>query len=143
MPGRRPSGRVGARFRSGFLATGRGRSSRSSFRKHQRHFDGFDDKILSMYARGMTTRDIRDHLQEIYGVKVSPDLISRVTDAVLDELRTWQHRPLEPVYLIVYLDALVVKIRHKGLVQNRAVYVAVGVGRRWTQGRPRALDSDE
>ena len=95
---------------------------------HQRHFDGFDDKILSMYARGMTTRDIRDHLPEIYGVKVSPDLISRVTDAVLDELRTWQHRPLEPVYLIVYLDALVVKIRHKGLVQNRAVYVAVGVG---------------
>jgi putative transposase len=96
--------------------------------KHQRHFDGFDDKIVSMYARGMSTREIRAHLEEIYGVDVSPDLISRATDAVVDELKAWQQRPLERVYAIVYLDALVLKIRDKGVVQNRAVYMAVGVG---------------
>lgn len=96
--------------------------------KHERHFNGFDDKILSMYARGMTTRDIRDHLEEIYGVAVSPDLISRVTDAVIDELRSWQTRPLESTYLIVYLDAMVVKIRDKGSVRNKSVYVSVGIG---------------
>jgi len=79
--------------------------------KHERHFDGFDDKIISMYARGMSVRDIRAHLEEIYGVEVSPDLISRVTDAVVEEMRTWQARPLDPVYLVVYLDALVLKIR--------------------------------
>jgi len=95
--------------------------------KHQRHFGGFDDKILAMYARGMTVRDIREHLEELYGVEVSPDLISRVTDNVLDELRAWQARPLESVYCIVYLDALVVKIRSKAGVQNKAIYVAVGV----------------
>ena len=96
--------------------------------KHQRHFDGFDEKIVSMYARGMTVREIRDHLQEIYGVEVSPDLVSRATAAVVEELRTWQNRPLESVYPIVYLDALVVKTREKGAVQNRSVYLAVGVG---------------
>jgi putative transposase len=96
--------------------------------KHQRSFDGFDDKILSMYARGMSVRDIGAHLREIYGVDVSPDLISRVTDAVVDELRVWQSRPLESVYLAVYLDALVVKIRQKGSVQNRSVYLAIGLG---------------
>jgi putative transposase len=96
--------------------------------KHQRSFDGFDDKILSMYARGMTVRDIGAHLQEIYNIEVSPDLISRVTDAVVDELRAWQSRPLESVYPVVYLDALVVKIRQKGSVQNRSVYIAVGIG---------------
>lgn len=96
--------------------------------KHQRHFNGFDDKILSMYARGMSVRDIRAHLEEIYGVSVDADLISRVTDAVVDELKAWQNRPLEPLYLVVYLDALVVKIRDKGVVQNKAVYLAVGVG---------------
>jgi putative transposase len=95
--------------------------------KHQRHFDGFDDKIISMYARGMSTRDIRAHLQEIYGVEVSPDLISRVTDAVVDELREWQQRPLDAVYLIVYLDALVVKTRDKSGVRNKSVYLVVGV----------------
>ena len=95
--------------------------------KHQRHFDGFDDQILSMYARGMSTRDIQAHLAELYGVDVSPDLVSRVTHAVVDELKSWQRRPLERVYPIVYLDALMVKIRDKGVVQNRAVYVAVGV----------------
>jgi putative transposase len=96
--------------------------------KHQRHFNGFDDKILSMYARGMTVREIQAHLLEIYGTEVSPDLISTVTDSVMEELRTWQQRELEPVYLIVYLDALVVKIRDHGTVQHKAVYLAVGVG---------------
>ena len=95
--------------------------------KHQRHFDGFDDKILSMYARGMTVREIRSHLEEIYGVDVSTDLISKVTDAVVDELRAWQHRPLEATYLIVYVDAMVVKIRDKGVVTNKSAYTVVGV----------------
>ncbi len=95
--------------------------------KHQRHFNGFDDKILAMYARGMTVRDIRAQLEEIYGIEVSPDLISRVTDGVVDELQAWQQRPLEPVYCVVYLDALVAKIRDKGGVRNKAIYVAVGV----------------
>src|SRR5215472_12332628 len=95
--------------------------------KHQTRFDGFDDKILSMYARGMTTREIQGHLQEIYGVEVSPTLISDVTDAVLDEVKRWQNRALEPIYGIVYLDALYVKMRHEGRVENRAVYVAIGV----------------
>jgi putative transposase len=96
-------------------------------KKHQRHFDGFDDKIVSMYARGMSTREIQAHLQEIYGVEVSPDLVSAATAAVLDELAVWQRRPLEAVYPVVYLDALVVKIRDKGLVQNKSVYLVVGV----------------
>lgn len=95
--------------------------------KHQRHFDGFDDKILSMYARGMTVRDIREHLEEIYGVDVSPDLISRVTDAVIDELKAWQSRPLDELYLVVFIDAIVVKIRDSGVVQNKAVHVAIGI----------------
>lgn len=95
--------------------------------KHQRHFKGFDDKILAMYARGMTVRDIRAQLEEIYGVEVSADLISRVTDGVLDELKSWQERPLERVYCVVYLDALVVKIRDNGTVRNKSIYVAVGV----------------
>ena len=95
--------------------------------KHERRFQGFDDKILSMYARGMTTRDIQAHLEEIYGVEVSPSLISEVTDAVVEEVRAWQHRPLDPIYMIVYLDALVVKMRHEGRVENRAVFMAIGV----------------
>ena len=96
-------------------------------KKHQTRFDGFDEKILSMYARGMTTRDIQGHLEEIYGVEVSPTLISNVTDAVVEEVKTWQSRPLEAVYPILYLDALQVKIRDAGHVQNRAMYVAMGV----------------
>jgi putative transposase len=96
-------------------------------KKHQTRFDGFDDKILSMYARGMTTRDIQGHLEEIYGVEVSPTLISNVTDAVVEEVKTWQNRPLDAVYPILYLDALHVKIRDAGHVQNRAIYVAMGV----------------
>jgi putative transposase len=95
--------------------------------KHQTRFDGFDDKILSMYARGMTTREIQGHLQEMYGVEVSPTLISTVTDAVQDEVKTWQNRPLEPIYGLMFLDALYVKMRHEGRVENRAVYVAIGV----------------
>jgi putative transposase len=95
--------------------------------KHQRHFDGFDDKIVSMYARGMSVREIQGHLEEIYGVDVSPDLISRATDAVVDELRLWQSRPLNAVYVVVYLDALVLKIRDQGVVRNKNVYLAVGV----------------
>lgn len=96
-------------------------------RKHQTRLEGFDEKILSMYARGMTTRDIQGHLQEMYGVEVSAALISEVTDAVVEEVKAWQSRPLEPVYPILYLDALFVKMRHEGRVENRAVYVAIGV----------------
>jgi len=95
--------------------------------KHQTRFSGFDDKIVSMYARGMTTREIEGHLKEIYGVEVSPGLISQVTEAVNEEVKTWQNRALEPIYGIVYLDALYVKMRHEGRVENRAVYVALGV----------------
>jgi putative transposase len=111
-------------------------------KKHQTRWDGFDDKIVSMYARGMSTREIQGHLQEMYGVEVSPGLISEVTDAVMEEVKAWQSRPLEPVYAIVYLDALYVKMRQEGRVENRAVYVAIGVdleGRKdvlglWTSG---------
>jgi len=95
--------------------------------KGETRFAGFDDKILSMYARGMTTREIQGHLQEIYGVEVSPTLISNVTDAVLEEVRAWQSRPLDRLYPIVFLDALVIKMRDSGQVQNRAVYVAIGI----------------
>jgi putative transposase len=95
--------------------------------KGQTRMAGLDGKIISMYARGMTTRDIQGHLEELYGVEVSPTLISNVTDAVLDEVRAWQNRPLDAVYPIVYLDALVVKMREQGQVENRAVYVAIGI----------------
>jgi putative transposase len=95
--------------------------------KGQTRFTGFDDKIVSMYARGMSTREITGHLQEIYGVEVSPALISNVTEAVMEEVKTWQGRPLETVYPIVYLDALYVKVRDAGHVRNRAIYVAIGV----------------
>jgi len=94
---------------------------------HERRFTGFDDKILSLYARGMTTREIQGHLQEVYGVEVSPSLISEVTDAVIEEVKTWQMRPLESLYPILFLDALMVKMRHEGQVENRAVYVAIGI----------------
>ncbi len=97
-------------------------------RKGQRRFTGFDDKILSMYARGMTTRDIQAHLEEIYGVEVSPDLISTVTDGIISEVKQWQDRPLEGVYPIVFFDSLVMKIRDEGRIVNKAVYLAVGVG---------------
>src|SRR5438477_453675 len=101
--------------------------------KHERRFRGFDQKILSMYARGMSTRDIQAHLEEIYGVEVSPALVSQVTDEVSAEVTAWQNRPLEPVYLVVYLDALYVKMRHEGRVENRAVFVAIGVTQEGTK----------
>lgn len=95
--------------------------------KYQRRFPGFDDKIISMYARGMSTREIVGHLRDLYGVDVSPDLISAVTDAVLDEVAVWQGRPLEATYPLVFFDAIRVKIRDEGLVRNKAVHVALGV----------------
>ena len=96
-------------------------------RKRQRRFEGFDDKILALYSRGLSTRDISAHLQEIYGVQVGRDLISRVTDAVMDDARAWASRPLEDVYPIIFLDAMVLKIRENGSVQRRACYLALGV----------------
>jgi putative transposase len=95
--------------------------------KYQRRFPGFDDKIISMYARGMSTREIVGHLRELYGIDVSPDLISAVTDAVLDEIAAWQARPLETAYPLVFFDALRVKVRDEGLVRNKAVHIALGV----------------
>ena len=95
--------------------------------KYQRRFPGFDEKIISMYARGMSVREIVGHLRDLYGVEVSPELISAVTDAVLDEVAAWQARPLEAVYPLVFFDALRVKIRDEGLVRNKAVHIALGV----------------
>src|ERR1700723_4115797 len=95
--------------------------------KGQTRFAGFDDKIISMYARGMSTREIQGHLEEIYKVEVSPALISNVTEAVMEEGKSGQSRPLDSVYPIVYLDALVVKVRDEGHVQNKAIYVVLGV----------------
>lgn len=96
-------------------------------KKHERSLAGFDGKILAMYARGMSTRDIQSHMQEVYGLEVSPQLVSDVTEGVSEEVKTWQSRALEPVYLVVYLDALVVKIRDKGMVANKSVYLVVGL----------------
>lgn len=95
--------------------------------KYQRRFPGFDEKIIALYARGMSTRDIQAHLRELYGTEISPELVSAVTDSVLDEVSAWQNRPLEPVYAIVFFDALRVKIRDEGTVKNKAVYLAVGM----------------
>ena len=95
--------------------------------KGETRFTGFDDKIISMYARGMTTRDIQGHLKDIYGVEVSPTLVSQVTDAITEEITLWQNRPLEEVYPIVYLDAIRVKVRHNSTVINKSVYLAIGV----------------
>src|ERR1700692_4373004 len=97
--------------------------------KGQSRFTGFDDKIISMYARGMSTREIQGHLEEIYGIEVSPTLISNVTEAIVEEVKAWQSRPLEELYPIVYLDAMMVKMRDNGHVQNKAVYVVLGVER--------------
>ena len=105
-------------------------------KKHQTRWTGFDDKILSMYARGMSTRDIQAHLEEMYQVEVSPSLISEVTDGVMEEARAWQNRRLEAFYGVVFLDALFVKMRHEGRVENRAVYVAIGIN---LEGRKEVL----
>lgn len=95
--------------------------------KYQRRFPDFDEKVISMYARGMSVREIRGHLEELYGIDVSPDLISAVTDAVLEEVAEWQNRPLDPCYALVFFDAIRVKIRDEGFVRNKAVYIALGV----------------
>jgi putative transposase len=95
--------------------------------KGQTRFTGFDDKIISMYSRGMTTREIEGHLKEMYGIDVSPTLISNVTEAVMEEVKAWQSRPLDEVYPIVYMDALRVKVRDGGHIQNKAIHVAMGV----------------
>ena len=95
--------------------------------KHQTRWTGFDDKILSLYARGMTVREIQGHLEDMYGTEVSPTLISSVTDAVLDEVKTWQSRPLDALYPIVYLDCIHVKVRDSGAVRVKAVYLALGI----------------
>ncbi|MFT9089989.1 MAG: IS256 family transposase [Gluconacetobacter sp.] len=95
--------------------------------RYRRRFPGFDDRIISLYARGMSVREIQGHLLEIYGVEASPDLISVITDAVLDEVAAWQNRPLETVYPVVFFDALRVKIRDESVVRNKAVHIALGV----------------
>jgi putative transposase len=95
--------------------------------KYQRRFPDFDDKIISMYARGMTVREIRGHLEELYGIDVSPDLISTITDAVLETVAEWQGRPLDACYPLIFFDAIRVKIRDEGFVRNKAVYIALGI----------------
>ena len=94
--------------------------------KHQTRWTGFDDKILSLYARGMTVREIQAHLEEMYGTEISPSLISSITDAVAEEVKAWQSRPLDPIYPIIYLDCIHVKVR-EGAVRVKAVYLAIGV----------------
>ncbi len=94
--------------------------------KHQTRWTGFDDKVISLYARGMTVREIQSHLEEMYGTEISPSLISSITDAVADEVKAWQACPLDPVYPIVYLDCIHVKVR-EGAVRVKAVYLAIGV----------------
>lgn len=95
--------------------------------KGQSRFTGFDDKIIALYARGMTTRDIQAHLEEIYSVEISPTLVSQVTKAVAEDVEQWQNRPLDEIYPIIYLDAIRIKVRHDGRVINKAVYMAIGV----------------
>ena len=95
--------------------------------KYQRRFPGFDDKIISMYARGMSVREIQGHLRELYGIEASPQLISTVTDSVLEEVSRWQGRPLDALYALVFFDAIRVKMRDEGTVRNKAVYLAIGV----------------
>ncbi len=96
-------------------------------KKHRTRFTGFDEKVLSLYARGMTTREIQGHLEERYGTEVSPSLISDITEGVLEQAKAWGSRPLEAFYPVVFLDALFVKMRHEGRVENRAVFVALGI----------------
>ncbi len=92
-------------------------------KKGQTRFTGFDDKIISMYALGMSTRNIQSHLKEIYGIDVSSTLVSEVTDEIIKEVKVWQNRPLDSLYAVIYLDALVVKCRYNGQIENQAVYL--------------------
>jgi putative transposase len=136
-PDGRPNGRNGYGKKTVLTGTGRlelqmPRDRLASFdpvliAKYQRRLPGFDEKIVSMYARGMSTRESQGHLRELYGLDISPDLVSAVTDAVLDEVAEWQGRPLEAFYPLVFLDALRVKVRDEGTVRNKAIYVALGV----------------
>src|SRR4029453_12196944 len=103
------------------------RFERQLIKKRHPRLEGFDNKVLSLYARGLTTREIQGHLADLYGTEVSPTLISTITDAVLDEVHTWQSRPLGSVYPILYFDALFVKSRQEGPVQTKAVYLALGI----------------
>ncbi len=96
-------------------------------RKGQRRLPGFDEKVISLYARGMTQREIRGHLEELYGISVSADLISRVTDAVIEEVKAWQTRPLDAIYAVIFFDALFVKVRDEGTVRTKAIYLAIGI----------------
>ena len=104
--------------------------------KGETHWDGFDDRIISMYAGGMTVNEIRDHLAEIYGVTVSGDFISTVTDQVLDDVRAWQNRPVDECYPVIWIDALVVKVRVDGVVRNRPAYLVLGLN---VDGKKEAL----
>lgn len=97
-------------------------------KKRQTRLDGFDEKVLSLYARGMSTREIQGHLHELYGTEVSPELVSRVTDAVLEDVQEWRKRPLAPVWPVIYLDALVIRVREGGSVRRKAAYLALGLG---------------
>lgn len=109
------------------LAVPRDRAGTFVVKKRQRRLEGFDGKVLALYAHGLTTREIQGHLEEVYGTEVSPTLISTMTDAVLEDVRLWQSRPLEAVYPMLYFDCLFVKSRHDGAVKTKAVYVALGV----------------
>lgn len=104
-----------------------GRFEPQLIEKYRRRFPDFDEKVIALYARGMSTREIRAHVQELYGIAISPDLVSAVTDAVHDEISAWQSRPLESVYAVVFFDALRVKMREEALVRNQAVYLAIGI----------------
>ena len=136
-PDGRPNGRNGYGAKTVLTGTGRldlqiPRDRLATFdpqliAKYQRRFPGFDDKIISMYARGMSVREIQGHLAEMYAIEVSAEFISAVTDAVMAEVGAWQARPLEPMYPVVFFDALRVKIREDGVVRNKAVYLALGV----------------
>jgi len=102
-------------------------------KKRQTRFADFDEKIFALYARGMTVRDIRGHPENLDGIEVSPDLISRTTSAVMDDVVAWQHRLLDAIYPIVSLDALIVKVRDQGVVRNKSVYLALGITVHGTQ----------
>jgi putative transposase len=150
-PDGRPNGRNGYGAKTVLTGTGRvelqvPRDRLATFdpqliAKYQRRFPGFDDKITSMYARGMSTREIQGHMRELYGIEVSPDLVSAVTDAVLEEVAEWQNRPLEPLYPLVFLDALRVKVRDEGTVRNKAVPRARRRCSASRSSRPRAPSS--